>query len=407
MSVQFQHTTLDNGLTVIAEVKDSAHTAACGFFVKTGVRDEPVELLGVSHFLEHMMFKGTDQRTADQVNIGFDNIGANYNAATSQEATYFWAHVLPEYLDQAVDLLADILRPALRGEDFEMEKNVILEEIGMYRDRPFWVAYEQAMEKFCGEHPLGYRILGTPESIGALQRDQMAGYFSQRYSPDNMVVALSGRFDFQRTVDQINERCGHWRSTGAERDYTPVEAHDATETVAQAKLKRHYVVSLMPGPSRQDEARYAAAVLGNVLGDDDGSRLYWKLIDPGLADEAELSYQPLDRFGCYLAYASCDPARADEVEAALGEVLDTAADGLTDAEVERSRNKIAMDMMLHNEQPAGRMMALGAGWLYTGQYRPLEEELHRVEQVTADDLRQLVGDRPFRPRATVRLTPGE
>ena len=407
MSVQFQQTTLDNGLTIIAEVKDSAHTAACGFFVKTGTRDEPLELLGVSHFLEHMMFKGTARRTADQVNIDFDRIGANYNAATSQEATYFWAHVLPEYLDSAVDLLADILRPSLRGTDFDMEKNVILEEIGMYRDRPFWVAYEQAMERFCGEHPLGYRILGTPESITALKRDQMAGYFDQRYSADNIVVALSGRLDFDRVVDQIGKLCGQWQHTGAKRDYTPVKPLEAEQTIAQAKLKRHYVVCLTPGPSRQDESRYAASVLANVLGDDDGSRLYWKLIDPGLADEAELSYQPCDQFGCFLSYASCDPKRSAEVEAALGEVMATAADNLDDAEVERSRSKIAMDLMLHNEQPAGRMMALGSSWLYTGEYRPMEEELHRIEQVNADGLRRFIKDWPFAPRTTIRLTPGE
>ncbi len=406
MSVQFKQATLDNGLTIIAEVKDSAHTAACGFFVKTGTRDEPIELMGVSHFLEHMMFKGTNKRTADQVNIDFDRMGANYNAATSQEATYFWAHVLPEYFGDAVELLSDIMRPTLRGDDFDMEKNVILEEIGMYRDRPFWVAYEQAMEKFCGVHPLGYRILGTPESITALKRDQMADYFNHWYSPDNMVVSLSGRVDFDRTVDQLNELCGGWQRTGAARDYTPVPADGIDETITQDTLKRHYMVCLTPGPSRQDESRYAASVLANVLGDDDGSRLYWKVIDPGLADEAEMSYQPHDQFGCFLSYASCDPARADDVEAALIEVMREAADDVTEAEVERSRSKIAMDLMLHEEQPAGRMMALGATWLYTGEYRPLADELAKIEAVTADDLRTFVKDWPFEPRTTIRLTPG-
>jgi predicted Zn-dependent peptidase len=288
-----------------------------------------------------------------------------------------------------------------------MEKNVILEEIGMYRDRPFWVAYEQTMEKFCGAHPLGYRILGTPESITALKRDQMADYFNDRYSPDNMVVALSGKLDFDRTVDQINTLCGSWQRTGTQRDYPTCQPQPSEQTLKQASQTRHYVVCMTPGPSRQDEARYAASVLSNLLGDADGSRLYWKLIDPGLADEADLTFQPFDQFGSFMSYASCDPQRAEEVEAALMQILASAADDLTDAEVERSRNKIAVDLMLHNERPAGRMMALGAGWLSTGEYRSLEEELHRVEAVTTNDLRDFLKRWPFEPRTVVRLTPGE
>jgi predicted Zn-dependent peptidase len=180
MSIRFNQTTLDNGLTIIAEPDDAAHTAAVGFHVKTGARDEPAELMGVSHFLEHMMFKGTARRTAADVNRDFDRIGASYNASTSHEVTTYHAHILPEYMPEAIDLLSDMLRPALRVEDFTTEKQVILEEIGMYADRPFWVVYEQALERFYGLHPLSFRVLGTVESITALTRDQMQNYFSRR-----------------------------------------------------------------------------------------------------------------------------------------------------------------------------------------------------------------------------------
>ena len=173
MPIQFQIATLDNGLTILAEVNPDAHTAAAGLFVKTGTRDEPGQLMGVSHFLEHMMFKGTARRSADDVNRDFDRIGANYNASTSQETTNYWAHVLPEFLPDAIDLLADILRPALRQEDFDMEKNVILEEIGMYADRPFWVAYEHAMARFFAGHPLGRRIGRDQFGIGLLDQKKL------------------------------------------------------------------------------------------------------------------------------------------------------------------------------------------------------------------------------------------
>ena len=161
MPVTFQERVAPNGLRIIAEVDPGAHSAAAGFFVKTGARDESSDLMGVSHFLEHMMFKGTEEISADDLNRRFDEIGARNNAYTSHELTCFYAHVLPERLPEANDLLARMMRPALRQEDFDREKNVILEEIAMYKDEPYWVLFEHAMEKHYGSHALGHRVLGT------------------------------------------------------------------------------------------------------------------------------------------------------------------------------------------------------------------------------------------------------
>ncbi len=403
--MDFKHTQLDNGLTIIAEPNPRAHTAAVGFLVKVGTRDEDPAAMGVSHFLEHMMFKGTERRTADDVNRDFDRIGANYNASTSQETTCYFAQVLPEYIPDAIDILADILRPTLRGDDFDMEKNVILEEIGMYNDQPFFSSYERAMENYFGRHPLGMRILGTTETIGALKRDDMAAYFKHRYSPDNIVVSLAGNVDFDPCVDALGKACGAWKPTGATRVYDPVDPAGEAKIFAEKKLTNHYVVALMPGPSRQDEDRYAAEVLATVLGDAEGSRLYWKLIDPGLADEAEVSTHALDQAGMFLAYASCAPKHADRVEAALGEVLDAAGNDPTDGEVERARNKIATELTLGQERPAGRMLGLGSQWLYTGEYRSLDDELARVMAVTPNTLRDLCQRYTMQPRTIVRMTP--
>lgn len=407
MAVEFKQATLDNGLTIIGECNDQAHTAAIGFFVRTGSRDEPKPLMGVSHFLEHMMFKGTDRRTADDVNREFDEIGANYNAMTGQESTIFYAHVLPEKLPRAVDLLSDILRPSLRDEDFEVERNVILEEIGMYADRPFWVVMEQAIEDYFGEHPLAYRILGTEETIRSMSAEQMREYFAAHYSPDNIVVSLAGRVDFDAAVKQLAEGCGRWERREVRRDLTVPTPHPGQQTLRKGAAKMHYYFGLTPAPSAQDEQRYAAAVLAHVLGDAEGSRLYWRLIDPGLADEAELSHHGFDHAGTFVFFASCDPARADEVETIVHEVLDGAADELTEEEVERAASKMAMEMTLGSERPPGRMMALGGQWLYLGRRVSLEEELERVRSVTPDDLRRLLAAYSLQPRTAVRLTPGE
>src|SRR5438552_1141528 len=166
--MQFHHKVLNNGLQIIGETSPSARSVALGFFVRTGSRDENADVSGVTHFLEHMVFKGTPRRTALDVNRDFDRIGANYNAFTSEENTVFYAAILPEYLPQAVDILSDILRPSLRNEDFDMEKKVIIEEIGMYDDQPMMSAYDRAKRIYFADHPLGNTILATKESLAAL-----------------------------------------------------------------------------------------------------------------------------------------------------------------------------------------------------------------------------------------------
>ena len=408
MPIAFNKHVLDNGLTVIAEADPDAHTAAVGFFVKAGARDEAPSVMGVSHFLEHMMFKGTDRRTADDVNREFDELGANYNAFTSHEQTVYYAHVLPEFLPRAVDLLGDMLRPALRDQDFDMEKNVILEEIGMYDDRPEWVLQDRLLEDYFRGHPLGHRVLGTTGTIEALSCAQMKDYFRGRYGPDNIVVAAAGALDFQELVADLETLCGGWPATGTGRDYAPPQPAEKQLDVTDAKLSRHYLGLLCPAPSAQDPRRYAAKVLADVLGDSEGSRLYWALVDPGLADEADFSFMPQDQTGAYLAYASCDPARAQQVQETLLKVLQDAVSGveISRGEIERAVNKLATQATLQGERPAGRMQALGAQWTYHGAYTPLEEELAALTAVTAGDVASLLGDFDFTPKTLLRLGPG-
>ena len=406
MAIQFEHEQLPNGLTVLAECNDQAHTAAVGFFVKAGGRDEDRPVMGVSHFLEHMMFKGTKRRSADDVNREFDEIGADYNAVTSQENTVYYARVLPEFLPRAVDLFGDMLRPALRQDDFEMEKKVIIEEIGMYDDRPHWRLHDTLMEAHFGEHPLGQRVLGTVESVTALEVGQMGAYFEHRYSPDNIPVAAAGRVDFPRLLADVKELTGSWRPTGAARDHGEPQLESQARSVVDTKLTRHYVAAICPGPSAQDERRYAAGIMADVLGDSDGSRLYWALVDPGLSDEADFALQAGDRAGSYVAYASCDPQRAEQVERILLETIDNYCDSIDPSEIERTKNKLATAATLQGENPSGRMRSLGSHWTYLGEYLPLEEELGRIMAVTVDDVRRLVDGAPFEPRTVVRLGPG-
>lgn len=405
MAIDFKHTTLDNGLTVIAEVNPDAHTAATGFFCKVGTRDEDKALEGVSHFLEHMMFKGTPRRTADDVNREFDEMGANYNAFTSHEQTVYYAQVLPEFLPRAVDLLGDMLRPSLREDDFTMEKNVILEEIGMYADRPTWRLQDDLLEKHYGSHPLGFRVLGTNESIKALTAEQMRGYFEHRYSPDNIVVSVAGNVDFDAFVSDVERLTRSWTATGVERVYEPPKPGGGDVTMRDARVNRHYLGLMIPGPSAQDTQRYAAKVLADVLGDSDGSRIYWALVDPGLAEEADFSFLPFDRSGAYMGYASCDPKDAEKVEQVLLETIDGLAGSVTEDEMERAKNKLATTATLQGENPGGRMRRLGMQWLYLAEYNPLEEELAKLQAVTIEEIEAVLKQQPLDQRTIVRLTP--
>ena len=405
MNLRFEHHTLPNGLTIVAEPNPEAHTASVGFFVRTGARDEQAPVMGVSHFLEHMMFKGTARRSADDVNREFDELGANYNAYTSHENTVYYAQVLPEFLPRAVDLLGDMLRPALRVEDFDMEKNVILEEIGMYDDRPQWRLQDTLIERYFQNHTLGFRVLGTNDTVGKLAVDQMRDYFTQRYSPDNITVAAAGRFDFDTLVKDIEAVAGHWEPTGAARRYDEPAPGDQSITLSDAKLSRHYLALMTPAPSAQDPRRYAAHIFADVLGDSDGSRLYWALVDPGLADEADVSHYAQDRVGAYVAYASCDPKRAEQVEKVLTDTIDRFTEQLDPAEIERAKNKIATQTTLRSENPMGRMRSLGGNWVYLQRYMTMQEELEQIMAVTADDVLALCEAFPMRPRTVVRLGP--
>ncbi len=405
MPIAFRRHTLPNGLTIVGEVDDQAHSAAAGFYVKTGARDEASAVMGVSHFLEHMMFKGTPDLSADELNRGFDAIGAKSNAFTSNEMTCFYAHVLPEHLPTCVDLLGRMMRPALRPEDFDTEKGVILEEIAMYKDNPFWVLYEACVEKHFEGHPLRHRVLGTTETITALTRDQMAEYFARRYSADNTVVSLAGRVDFDAACRRLEGLCGWWEATRVTRDNSAVRPVGGKVELRDAKVGRAYFLAMSEGPAFADESRYAATLLAQVLGASDNSLLHWALIEPGLAEEAQASYSAHDGFGEYFVFVSGDPERATEIWSAARAQLERLAAAATDDDLVRLRNKLATGVTLGGERPMDRMHRLGQLWTYAGRYRTLEEELDRINRVTLAEIRAVAERYPILPQTFGTLIP--
>jgi predicted Zn-dependent peptidase len=402
--MEFLRHTLSNGLEIIAECNAAAHSTALGFIVNAGARDENDAIAGVSHFLEHMAFKGTPSRSAEDVNREFDEMGAHYNASTSEENTVYYATVLPEHQNAAEGLLADILRPSLRDDDFNTEKLVILQEIPMCEDEPPFRADEKARSLYFGSHPLGRSILGSVESVGALTPQAMGEYFRERYSPGNILLAAAGRVDFDALVSCAERCCGHWTPVATSRKIDPAVAHEGFQVLQKETATQQYLIQLAAGPAAEDSDRYAAKLLATVLGDDSGSRLYWELVDPGLVEGISLSHCEHQGAGMMMTYMSCDPEQtADNLRRILK--IYREADSLTPAEIDQAKSKIRSRIVLSSERPRGRLFAVATDWIYRREYSSVESDLNAIAALTLDDLLAVLAKYPLANPTTVTIGP--
>ncbi len=395
----FHQHTLPNGLTILGETNPAALSVAVAFWVKTGARDETPDVCGVSHFLEHMVFKGTPRRDAFAVNRDFSRIGADNNAWTSEENTVFHAVVLPEFLPQVVDVLADIMRPSLRGEDFATEKKVILDEIVRYEVQPGWASYDLARKNFYASHPLGNSILGTSESINALTRDLMEGYFRKRYLASNIVAVASGNFDFKRFVDLVGNACSDWPTGEVSRtNRTEPTGAGGMHLVTKPadKVAQEYVTLIAPAAPADHELGYAGSLLATVMGDYTGSRMFWSLIDPGLVDEAGMGIDECDGAGAYYISFNSDPEHAEECFKIVRELLDDVqANGITPEEFLQAKTKILSREIRAGERSARRMFTIAKDWVYRGGYRSVDDELAAWDAVTMKDVRAVLDRYPL------------
>lgn len=378
---------LDNGLTVRAECNPDAHFMAMGFFVRTGARDESPELNGVSHFLEHMVFKGTPHRSAEQVNLELDRMGSNSNAQTGEESTIYYAGVLPEFQTRLTELLSDLMRPSLRDDDFNTERQVIIEEIMMYLDQPPYGGQEVVMQRYFGDHPLGQSVLGTEQTISAMTPDQMREYFRLRYNPTNMAVAVAGNVDFDRLIDDLNRCCGEWKPSASDRTLFPASTQSGLEVLPRPQSTQSYILQLAPAPDALDPQRYAASTAVGILGDEGSSRLFWEFLDTGLAESAGMSrYAFLDN-GTVATSMSCRPELTRDNLVRLRELqLRATLDGFTPEEFELAKRRIETAIALSSERTASRMFMYGNQWLRGEPMRTVAEIAHCYDALTLDEV---------------------
>jgi predicted Zn-dependent peptidase len=395
----FHQHTLPNRLTILGETNPAALSVAAAFWVKTGSRDEKPEVSGVSHFLEHMVFKGTPRRDAFTVNRDFSRIGADNNAWTSEENTVFHAVVLPEFLPQVVDVLADILRPSLRVEDFTTEKKVILDEIVRYEVQPGWAVFDQARKNFYAGHPLGNSVLGTTASVTALNRDQMADYFRRRYVAPNIIAVAAGNFDWPAFVGLVEKACGDWPTgdtTRTNRTETPGAGGVHVVPKPADKVAQQYVTMVAPAAAADSPLGYAGALVATVVGDYTGSRLFWALTDPGLADEAGMGIDECDAAGAYYTSFNCPPERAAECYGIVRKILDDIQkNGVSEDEFRQAKTKVMSREVRAGERTQRRMLTVVKDWVYRGEYRSVDDELAAWDAVTLKDVRTVLDRYPL------------
>jgi predicted Zn-dependent peptidase len=392
------HDSLPNGLQILGQQMPDLESISLCFHVRTGSRDEyDPAVFGVSHFLEHMVFKGTKSRSADDITLEFNMMGAEFNAFTSVEQTVYYARVLGEYLPRAIDLLSDMMRPRLDPQDFDMERNVILEEIARSEDVPTSQAYRKLLQTYFRGYPLGHEVLGTRDSIRELRVEQMREYHDRRYAANNMILAVAGNFEWQQLLDLAAEKCGSWGAGEEGRDAKEiVPTESLARLLVKPQQKQQIVLLAWPSVSFEDKDLYAAQLAAMVVGDGTGSRLFWNVYQKGLAETAAASLSPFDNTGMMVAFISTTPDHAPAVlDLVRAELRDVQENGVQDAELRRAKDKLVSRTVLDGESAFSRMQDLSYTWVAEHRLRTIEEEMEEIERVTMEDVRRVLDRFPY------------
>ena len=392
--VHYDLTTLPNGLRVLTESMPSLRSVALGCWIDTGTRDENDNEAGVSHFLEHLLFKGSEKLSAREVNETLDAIGAESNAFTSKETTCYWARLLDQDLPAGLDVLSEIIqRPAFRPHEIDSERQVVVEEINMNEDDPGDVVFENFSTAVFAGHPLEEPVLGTRESIRGMSRDDIHGYWKRRYGTGSLVVAAAGSVDHGAVVDMVAERFGDWAGDPVDHQYGDCVVEPRVNITTRETEQAHLILG-GPGLDRKDERRWAFEVLNHVMGSGMSSRLFREV-----REERGLAYAV---YGFKLAYADSGawgvhvgttPHQTDTamsvIRAELAKVVD---EGITPEELERAKGSMRGGLALALEDANSRMVRLGRDELAGMPHLSVDERLEKLESVDIDMVKSVAAD---------------
>jgi predicted Zn-dependent peptidase len=401
---------LPSGLRVVTEWLPGVRSASVGVWVGAGSRDEVGDQTGAAHYLEHLLFKGTARRTASQIAEEIDAVGGELNAFTAKEHTCFYAHVLDTDLPLAVDLLADVVTAAtMAPRDVELERAVVLEEIAMRADDPEDLLGELFDTALFGDHPLGRPVIGSEESIKAMTRDRLHGFWRRHYSPPGMVVAAAGNISHQvvaELVDQAFPTAG-WAQPVGLRSGLKLPRNGSRLVLEPEDTEQAHLMLGVRGLDRHDDRRVALEVLNAAIGGGMSSRLFQEIRERrGLAYSVYSATTNYADAGQLAVYAGCQPDRLGEVVTVIRDVLaQVATDGLTEEEVARAKGSLRGGLVLGLEDTASRMNRIGRHELDYGRQRPLRESLRAIESVRPDQVATVAADVLRRPLAAAVVGP--
>ncbi|MGD1011282.1 MAG: pitrilysin family protein [Acidimicrobiales bacterium] len=402
-------TTLSSGIRLVTESMPDVASLSVGVWIGTGSRDETPAEAGISHFLEHLLFKGTAERTAREIAEEVDAVGGDMNAYTTKEYTTFYVRALAEHVELGLDILCDILcRPALRAEEVDAERQVILEEVLMHRDEPADVVQELFAGAMFPNHPLGSEVLGEPEVIRTVTVPAIRSFFDEHYLPGNMVIAAAGDVDHSRLAKGIEKRFAARQGGRPPSRQAPREA--AVPLVVESReTEQAQLVLGVSGPDRHSADRFTLAVLNHVLGGGLSSRLFQEIREArGLAYSIGSDRTAYDDAGTLAVSVGTSPDNAREVVRLCRAEFDRmGAEGITARELDVAKGHLRADMLLSLEDSGSRMSRIGTALQLFGDVMTIEELLAGVESVTADHVRSVAGRLLLDPRSLAVVGPFE
>jgi len=385
---------LDNGLRILTERMTHVRSVSIGVWLTRGSRHENADRSGIAHFVEHMLFKGTATRTAEDIAQAIDSIGGQLDAFTAKEYASYYIKVLDEHLPLALDILSDIvLNPAFGAEDVEREKKVVLEEIKMVEDTPDDLVHEIFTQGFWEDHPLGRPILGTKDTVESFTSDLLRDYFKNAYTPRNLIVSAVGNLEHERVRELVADKFGRLKAAG---DVAPEEAPRVVPKILIRNKdleQSHVCLGASSYPQNHDD-RYSSYVLNTLLGGSMSSRLFQNVREKrGLAYAVFSGLSAYRDAGSFTIYAGCSNEAVGEViDLVVEELLNVKQSPVPDAELQRSKDHLKGSLMLGLENTASRMSHLARQEIYFDRQFGLDETLQGIEQVTAAEVQRVAAD---------------
>ena len=392
-------TVLSSGLRIVTEEERSVRSAAFGIWVNVGSRDETVSTAGASHFLEHLLFKGTKKRTSLEISSAIEAVGGETNAFTSKEYTCFYARVIDKDLPLAVDVISDLITSSVvKAVDVDAERKVVLEEIAMRDDDPSDLIHDLFLEKYYGDTPLGRPILGTVKSIKGMSRNTVFNYYRNRYKPEDLVVSVAGNVKHKNVVAMVEEALSKDSFLDQPKKDFKVRSSPQIKvagkgevTLLERKTEQAHIVYGVPGVARDDKRRFALSILSSALGGGMSSRLFQEIREKrGLAYSTYAYSQQFAGSGVLSFYVGCKPNKAKEAIKIIQSIIyDVAENGLTSDEISRAKGAVSGSLVLSQEDTGSRMTRIGKSELVYGQVLSFDEILREISSVTPEQIKEI------------------